>query len=520
MNAIQRRWKQGICVFWRIFEQGISVVERQMPDPLPFLLLARSLLRYLERRELEEDQGPGYPTVEPLRIAMQWIRGKMKILAFAAAGGLLVACLAIATGIPGEVSTMSSGLSWFQGDKIHTNTVHRAYFKDLYSRNQAGPGAFPLTLATAPPDSFCSICSCEVSPPFYAPWSDFFANSRRPLEQHVYPTRDSVDLNEFMRQTLLDIYCARQHMTAPQALRLLRRTAGNLGELMSWSLDDLELDRPTIYITTATFPTGKAGAERPQYFRRSGRALRCWMAQQEQEAQAAGWQVIWIVAEDEVEIDPRVVRTLRRTGVPYIYFAYGMTKVWGNAQKNAVLQVVYALSKPGPRGLFRHGPVYGLDDDNKILPDLLDLLIKVQRVGVVPVGNLAGGRWETPVINADTGLVTDSDSPFRRKFAFDYGGYVFNSSLLGTLISGPSFWKHTGFAGETEFLDQIAGSPRDLEPLCGRLAEQECHLVWHNEELTEVEKMTDDEEVEYVRKYGAKKLFAELGFETKKDEVG
>ena len=396
---------------------------------------------------------------------------------------------------------------------------HEPYFSDLYKNKEAGPGAFPLSLQRALPSDLCSICDCHASPAFYAPSVNYASElPSRPHVQDVYPDPDSVDMNEFMRQAILDIYCARQHLDPYQALKLVRRSGSNLGEMMSWSLGALEFGKPTIYLTTATSPNGKVGAigQRPQYLRRSGRAIRTWMAQEEATVRQRhpGWQVVWVVAEDEVDIDPLVVRTLRRTGVPYVYFAYGLTRSWGNAQKNAVMQVVYALSRPEERGgLLGPGPVYGLDDDNKILPDLLDLLIKVNRIGIIPMGNLGADGYETPVLD-ELGEVVESESLWSyRKYAFDYGSFSFNSTLLGTVISGPMFWKHNDFAGESEFLDQVIGNIRDLEPLCGREKLQDCHYVWHNEPLTETEKMTDDEEVAYVKKFGAERLFDVLGFE-------
>lgn len=399
---------------------------------------------------------------------------------------------------------------------------HEPYFSDLYKNEEAGPGAFPLSLQSALPSDLCSICDCHASPAFYAPSVNYASElPPRPHVKDIYPGPDSVDMNEFMRQAILDTYCARQHLDPYQALKLVRRSGSNLGEMMSWSLGALEFGKPTIYLTTATSPNGKAGAIRPQYFRRSGRAIRTWMAQEESTVRQKhpGWQVVWIVAEDEVDIDPMVVRTLRRTGVPYVYFAYGLTRSWGNAQKNAVMQVVYALSRPEERGgLLGPGPVYGLDDDNKMLPDLLDLLIKVDRIGIIPMGNLGADGYETPVLD-ELGEVVESESLWSyRKYAFDYGSFSFNSTLLGTVISGPMFWKHNDFAGESEFLDQVIGNIRDLEPLCGREKLQDCHYVWHNEPLTETEKMTDDEEIAYVEKFGAERLFEVLGFESRESD--
>ena len=234
-----------------------------------------------------------------------------------------------------------------------------------------------------------------------------------------------------------------------------------------------------------------------------------------------GWQVVWIVSEDDVDIDPLVARTLRRTGISYIYFAYGLTQAWGNAQKNAAYQVVYALSRTEENGgLLGHGPVYGLDDDNKLQPDLLDLLTRVDRIGIVPIGNLGADMWERPIVD-ELGSIVESGSPWQdgRKYAFDYGGFAFNSSLLGTIISGPMFWKHSDYAGESEFIDQAVGNIRHLEPLCGRQQLQDCYFVWHNEPLLQLEMMTDDEEVAYVKKFGADHLFQMLGLQSKEFEA-
>ncbi|KAF2220361.1 hypothetical protein BDZ85DRAFT_204567 [Elsinoe ampelina] len=286
--------------------------------------------------------------------------------------------------------------------------------------------------------------------------------------------------------------------------------------MMAWSLFGLDTGRPTIYLTTATTPEGKSAEFRPQYFRRHGRAIRSWMSQQEkrmldvnseEQHDVRDWQVVWIIAEDDVEIDPLILRTLQRTGVSFIYFAYGKTKSWGNAQKNALFQMIYALTRSGRGGLYGHGPVYGLDDDNKIVPGLFDKLVKVVRLGVVPVGNLLVGPdlvgFEKAKVDEDIGEAVGG--------LFDYGSFTFNSTLLGTAISGPSFWKHTGWGGEGAFLDQF-GTVRSYELLCGKNKDQDCQLVWHNAELKPVEKFTDDEEIAYVRKHGAAKLFQELGF--------
>lgn len=391
------------------------------------------------------------------------------------------------------------------------------------------PGVFPGHMG---PDTvfssdfdICSVCRCsESSNPSYGPSGrPALSLPPRPVESDIHPSRDTIDLNEFVHLTLLDMYCAGHHLTTPQSLKLLHRATTAFDEVASWSLSDLQLGKPTIYITTVSSPNSKAGPLRPQYFKRHGRAIKSWLNQQAVAgAQSLGFQVLWVVAEDEVDIDPRVALSLRRTGVPHVYFSYGLTKAWGNAQKNAVLQMVNALSRYAPsnptgQGIFGHGPVYGLDDDNKMLSDLLTVLTRVVRCGVFPVGNLHGpGGWESPTMD-EKGELTGADGPWTRPFSFDYGGYSFNSSLLGPVITGPKFWKWEAYAGETEFLAQIVGNVRDLEPICGpTTADQEkCHFVWHNEPLTDAEKATDEEDKEFAKKHGVKALFSRLGYEWK-----
>ena len=389
------------------------------------------------------------------------------------------------------------------------SSSYKAFFSDLYESGEAHRGAFPFESMGPLTKDRCSICNCDAAPNHYdpSPSSTFPPRARK---EDIYLEDGKVDYNEFMRQTLLDVYCSRQHLDNTQAFKIIRRTGKSLNEMMSWSMGSLEVGKPTIYLTTATSPNGKAGVDRPQYVRRTGREIRSWLKQQEEKAQAdhPGWQVVWIIAEDEVEIDPQMVRTLRRIGVPYVYFAYGLTKSWGNAQKNAVMQLAYAMSRPREHGgIFGHGPIYGLDDDNKILPELLDMLVKVQRVGVFPVGNLGAYGFEAPIVD-ESGYVSGSGSlwqPWNRKFPFDYGGFAFNTSLLGTEITGPTFWKHVEFAGESEFLSQFVQSFRDLEPLCGRQVDQKCHAVWHNEPLLDLEQMTDEQEIEYLQEHGIEK---------------
>lgn len=411
----------------------------------------------------------------------------------------------------GSAAMAIVGISYYIFSTAGTATIltgtgyvsQEPYFSPLYRNGLATVGTFPIQvstdksgLATYPPHiaselsyDYCSICDCHATPTFYAP-SDKLSPQfpPRPRVNDVRPSSYTVEVNEYVREMILDIYCDRQQLTPEKAVSLVQRATRNLGELASWNLGALDFGRPTVYLTTATSPNSKAKKLRPQYITRHGTTITSWLSKQAADAQRSGWQVVWIVAEDEGVIDPLVERALRRSGVPYVYFAYGLTAAHGNAQKSALLQLVHALSRPG-HGLYGNGPVYGLDDDNKIVADLLELITRVVRIGVFPVGNLGPDGWEKPILNED-GEVVDSNSPWRRKFSFDYGGYAFNSSLLGTVISATKFWDFYSRGGESEFIDRIVSNMRDIEPLCGN-DQAHCHYVWHNADLTDAEKEAD-----------------------------
>ena len=140
-----------------------------------------------------------------------------------------------------------------------STTSRTTVFASLYESGRAGPGVFPLKLADKLPNDICSICECRASPAFYNPSITFAKTlSPRPLLMDLWHnSQGTMDINEVVRQILLDVYCASQFLTPRQALKLLLRAGTNLDEMMSWSLQSLERGRPTMYLTTATSPDSR-----------------------------------------------------------------------------------------------------------------------------------------------------------------------------------------------------------------------------------------------------------------------
>ncbi len=108
-------------------------------------------------------------------------------------------------------------------------------------------------------------------------------------------------------------------------------------------------------------------------------------------------------------------------------------------------QVVYALSRSRGRRLYGHGPVYGVDDDNKVLPRLFDKLVRVSRVGEFSVGHIPSwDEYKVPIVN-DLRFMTGTNSSWQRPIAFDYGGYTPRrcsvQSSLGRCFGPSAAWE-------------------------------------------------------------------------------
>lgn len=378
-------------------------------------------------------------------------------------------------------------------------------FSRLFSRPRPPVRRPQLEILSPSAAELCQFCNCDASPAFYDPTGMYSHLPSRPLLEDIHSQNGDVDVNEFLRLTMLDMFCARQRLPLDQALRIVQTAAKQLNDTMTWMLGNLEPRRPTIYILTSTWPNSKSGAGRPQHLRRHGRTIQTFLAQQAMSQNEKPWQLAWLLTEDNTFIDHAVTQVLRRSGVPHIYFTYGRTNSWANPQKNAGIAMAYALSRPAGRGLYGSGPVLGVDDDNKVLPNVFRLITTVRRVGVFPVGNFPrDGAWENPIVDKN-GIVTGTDSQWQRKFSFDYGGFTYNTTVLGTIVGGPTFFKYENPGGESEFIAQIVDKIQDVEPLCG-ISQEHCHMSWHNQPLTDLEKMTDKEEIDYIRTGGPEAL--------------
>ncbi|CAD6587128.1 MAG: Beta-1,3-glucuronyltransferase 2 (Glucuronosyltransferase S) [Cyphobasidiales sp. Tagirdzhanova-0007] len=327
----------------------------------------------------------------------------------------------------------------------------------------------------------CNICDCTTVPPTY-PAAHFISRAQAQRS----------DLPRLVRNAFLDIQCQQVYSTRLNSLRTMRSVTKDWSTGLVWDLSTLDLNKPTTYMFTKTVPTStqsernvKDNLERSAYMRRHVETIHkfqkkmetTWNGKYEDGTSAQDRQIVWIIVEDNDTIDTGLAATLSDGNINYVYFAYGPTRNFGNAQHNAALALVYHLSN-SETGMLGHGPIFSADDDAEIHEDLLMYVWRVKRIGLWPMGNLGPTGFEAPVWGSDNQISGWSAGNSWRKYPLDNGAFAFNSTLLGQDLPGPRFWPTDTNGGETEFIEKVVTDKFQLEPVC-----KDCHVAWHNHPL-------------------------------------
>ena len=153
----------------------------------------------------------------------------------------------------------------------------------------------------------------------------------------------------------------------------------------------------------------------------------------------------WIVCEDSDHKDDSLAQLVKDSGIDCVHLHHGPTRDKGNEQRNEILKYI--------RDHNLDGIVYSCDDDNNWRPELFEELRKTKKISTIPIGNL--GRGIEQPISVD-GKIVDWDAGWKsRKYPLDMGGFAFHSSLIREKFAAGDIWKHKGFAGETQFIEQL-----------------------------------------------------------------
>ncbi|KAJ3080087.1 hypothetical protein HDU99_009308, partial [Rhizoclosmatium hyalinum] len=230
----------------------------------------------------------------------------------------------------------------------------------------------------------------------------------------------------------------------------------------------------TLFLITGTFKRGKDDwrADRKPFI---GRHIAQIKRQEQENAiqchlKKKCRQILWIIAEDSDQIDPEVASLLGCSKIPYVYFAYGPTRAFGNAQKNALLQFVVEMT----RAFDFHGNIHPVDDDGYGLAEGFELCYRIKKWGLLP--NVGLGVEGIEYAAMESGKVVMHTGWPERKFPFDYNALIFNSTIFDKLDRKDSlFWPHPGWAGETEFAEVHLKSVQEVEVPCHK-----CEFLFYN----------------------------------------
>ena len=208
-------------------------------------------------------------------------------------------------------------------------------------------------------------------------------------------------------------------------------------------------------------------------------------------------QIYWIIIEDCDQCSQRVRDVLEDSG---LYFAHDAvrtpkkTKHRGVEKHNRALNIIEQQVKA-------EGVIYFCDDDNAYNVDLFTELPYTKRVSVFGVAFAAKHIYERCQVNSSTGRVEKLVSFWpTRKFAMDMAGFAFSTAVL--VEKKPRFShkmrrKHL----ETEFLQQLARDPTELEPLAANYTRM---LAWHVKTQVSTKEwlpMEDEETYNLLKQY-------------------
>ncbi|KAI8449107.1 hypothetical protein BY996DRAFT_6432969 [Phakopsora pachyrhizi] len=133
----------------------------------------------------------------------------------------------------------------------------------------------------------------------------------------------------------------------PQSEKLL--------QTISLNLDSIKFGLPTQYIFTKTSRAGKTGS----LTRNGGFYL---------PAREAKWgnshrQLVWLIIEDGKKLSESIRSVLENENglIPYVYYIYGPTHCYRNAQQNSAYALTHRMVS-----YLGHGPVVSIDDDGNV----------------------------------------------------------------------------------------------------------------------------------------------------------
>ncbi|KAJ3023481.1 hypothetical protein HKX48_002908 [Thoreauomyces humboldtii] len=288
---------------------------------------------------------------------------------------------------------------------------------------------------------------------------------------------DPEEFSTFVHKALGQMWSNPAKLSKAAADQILETVEENKGTCTPAAVgihEPLALDQSALFLLTATYQREKTGNRLPSFGRHiasiqqhvTNSKIRC----KNTKGQDCR-QVIWFIAEDGPCLNKDLLKLLQCSEVPFVYFAFGPSRAYGNAQKNAILELIVKLT----RTFGARGTVHPLDDDSYVHPQGFDLLYNVRRFAYLPVHGLGPGV-EYAVPN-ENGTVKEFHAGWpERRFPLDFNGMAWSTSIFDDLKpEDRSFWPYDGFGGETQFVQAHTDDNADIQVPCDK-----CATIFYN----------------------------------------
>jgi hypothetical protein len=198
--------------------------------------------------------------------------------------------------------------------------------------------------------------------------------------------------------------------------------------------------------------------------------------------------IVWLVVEDATSLNPIISDLLIRSGIPHVYLNAPMP-LWvvyyfsqpnitkcipkGTPNRNKALQ--WIKSNENTSKIDSRGIIYFADDDNTYDLRLFHEIRSIKKVGMWPVGLVAGLNMSAPIVKNSTIIGFMDGWEGKRKFPVDMAGF---GLTVKWFLSRKEMPVMPYLCGRMEdiFLKRLDIEMEDVEPLAKNCTEV---YVWH-----------------------------------------
>ncbi|XP_046618612.1 galactosylgalactosylxylosylprotein 3-beta-glucuronosyltransferase S [Neodiprion virginianus] len=188
----------------------------------------------------------------------------------------------------------------------------------------------------------------------------------------------------------------------------------------------------------------------------------------------------WIVADDNRECNPSLVKLLRKFGIPLTVMASPMAKRFWSDEKMKIPRGVAnrRAALAWIRNNVNSGVLYFGDDDNTFDLELFDQIRYTKKVSMLPVGLIGDFGVSSPVVKKGKVIGFFDSWSADREFPIDMAGFAVSVEFLNKSPEATMPYK-VGYE-EDMFLKSLGLHVEDIEPVAENCTKI---LVWHTQTI-------------------------------------